>query len=129
MQLSNWEGNLGLNRGIQGGNNSCYMDAILFGLFVATDQLDWQIKKLCSVSHTAEDRECAHACRLLASLVVGPLRRRLYVSRDQARPPANPTQTSASTIVHCCSECQRVDQRTCYLCICAMYMCYVPCAV
>ena len=40
MQLKNWEENLGLNRGIQGGNNSCYMDAVLFGLFVATDNLN-----------------------------------------------------------------------------------------
>lgn len=71
---------LGKSRGIQGHNNSCYMDATLFSMFASNTLFD----SLLFRPQTKHDiSEYAHIQRILREDIVIPLRKDQFVGADQ----------------------------------------------
>lgn len=71
---------LGKNRGIQGHNNSCYLDATLFAMFSTTTFFDSLLNRPAAETDIPEYNEVQ---RILREDIVKPLREEYFVSADQ----------------------------------------------
>lgn len=71
---------LGKSRGIQGHNNSCYLDATLFAMFSSTSLFDSLLYRLPNEDDIPEYYEIQ---RILREEIVRPLREEYIVSADQ----------------------------------------------
>ena len=70
----------GRNKGIQGHQNSCYLDATLFAMFSFTDVFDGLLYRM----QTSNDiHEYSQVQQVLREEIVNPLRKSLFVRADK----------------------------------------------
>lgn len=78
--VENLKSLLGKSKGIQGHNNSCYLDATLFSMFASTTLFDSLLYRPKTRDDIPEYKEIQ---RILRDEIVKPLRRDHFVSADQ----------------------------------------------
>ena len=68
---------IGERKGIQGHQNSCYLDSSIFGLFALTDAFDEMFLQAQSIKTADQNRQ--DIAELLWKGIVNPLRKYVYI--------------------------------------------------
>ncbi|CAB4065646.1 CYLD [Lepeophtheirus salmonis] len=80
MGLKEFYSIIGRNRGIQGFNNSCYLDSTIFAMFSFTSAFDFLLDR---PPNSEDIREYTELQRVLKEDIVNPLRKNFFVRADK----------------------------------------------
>ncbi|XP_040568513.1 ubiquitin carboxyl-terminal hydrolase CYLD [Lepeophtheirus salmonis] len=80
MGLKEFYSIIGRNRGIQGFNNSCYLDSTIFAMFSFTSAFDFLLNR---PPNSEDIREYTELQRVLKEDIVNPLRKNFFVRADK----------------------------------------------